>query len=431
MGSRSAGFVRWIRAGWAFALASALPMTSTIAQERSLTIDDVLGMESFGDVSLSPDGHWLVYERRRAFDSAPRFDRGHRFVWAATDLFFLDLHRADEPMRLIHTTQEEGLVLGPWSPSGAWLLVYRVGAHRLEGGVLSVKTRADRWTGLTPDMPLTGSGAEWRDDNRLLLTTRPVGAMPWMLERDGASQASTRRLWRDAAEGRVSSATRIDTFGGIAATTKEKPPQRLMEIDALSGEIRQVAEASILDMSAAPDGKTIALLVSGEGIPIGTEPVRAYEMKHRTRLRLLDAASGSVIAAPTQDIALHLLRWTSRSDAILVWGRAMALQAWDGGRPHAQTGGAARQNGRTPRRRRRTRNASARAVLTDYCENRVTSWRGPEIRTPLLGVRAIVSASSSARSTSSRRGGGAISHTSFWPLFDSSGEKETDRPSIR
>ncbi|MEN5229235.1 prolyl oligopeptidase family serine peptidase [Brevundimonas naejangsanensis] len=330
MWSRSAGFVRWIRAGWAFALASALPITPTIAQELSLTIDDVLGMESFGDVSLSPDGHWLVYERRRAFDSAPRFDRGHRSVWAATDLFFLDLHRADEPMRLIHTTQEEGLVLGPWSPSGAWLLVYRVGAHRMEAGVLNVKTRTVRWTGLTPDMPLTGSGAEWRDDNRLLLTTRPVGAMPWMLERDGASQASTRRLWRDAAEGRVSSATRIDTFGGIAATTKEKPPQRLMEIDALSGEIRQVAEASILDMSAAPDGTTIALLVSGEGIPIGTGPVRAYEMKHRTRLRLLDAASGSVIAAPTQDIALHLLRWTSRSDAILVWGRADGA-AWDQG----------------------------------------------------------------------------------------------------
>src|SRR5690606_14054707 len=102
-----------------------------------------------------------------------------------------------------------------------------------------------------------------------------------------------------------------------------------------------------------------------------------------------------------------------------------------GGRPHAQTGGAARQNGRTPRRRRRTRNASARAVLTDYCENRVTSWRVPEIRTPLLGVRAIVSASSSARRTSSRRGGGAISQTSFRPPFAPIDEKETDPPLIR
>ncbi len=330
MSNRSTGFALWIWAAWACVLANALLIAPTIAQDRSLTIDDVLSMESFGDASLSPDGRWLVYERRRAFDSAPRFDRGHRSVWAATDLFFVDLHGATEPTQWIPNIENEGVVMGAWSPSGAQLLVYRVGTHRMEAGVLDVKTRTVLWTGLTPDMPLTGSGAEWRDDHRLLLTIRPVGGMPWMLERDGASQAASRQLWRDAAEGRVPSATRIDTWGGIATTAKEKPLQRLMEIDVRSGEVRQIAEAPILDMAAAPDGRTIALLVSGEGVSIGAGPARAYEMKHRTRLRLLDAATASVIAAPKEDIALHLLRWTAGSDAVLVWGRDDGA-AWEQG----------------------------------------------------------------------------------------------------
>lgn len=300
------------------------------AEERLLTIDDVLGMESFGDASLSPDGRWLVYERRRAFDSAPRFDRGHRSVWATTDLFLVDLHREGERMPLLRTGEEEGLVLGPWSPTGAWLLVYRVGAERMEAGVLNVKTRSVLWTGLTPDMPLTGGGAEWRDADRLLLSARSAGGMPWLLERDGASQQASLRLWREAAKGSVPSSTRIDTAGGVATSANETPPQRLMEIDARSGGIRQVAEAPILDMAVAPNGQTIALLVSGEAIPIGAGPVRAYDMRRRTRLRLLDAVSGAVVGAPTDDIALHLLRWSTGSDGVLVWGREDGA-AWEQG----------------------------------------------------------------------------------------------------
>lgn len=328
--TRSARLAQWIRAGWALALASALLVMPATAEERLLTIDDVLGMESFGDASLSPDGRWLVYERRRAFDSAPRFDRGHRSVWTTTDLFLVDLHREGERTPLLRTGEEEGLVLGPWSPTGAWLLVYRVGAERMEAGVLNVKTRSVLWTGLTPDMPLTGGGAEWRDADRLLLSTRSAGGMPWLLKRDGASQEASRRLWREAAKGRIPSNTRIDTAGGVATSANETPPQRLMEIDARSGGIRQVAEAPILDMAVAPNGETIALLVSGEAIPIGAGPVRAYDMKRRTRLRLLDAASGAVVGAPTDDIALHLLRWSAGSDGVLVWGRQDGA-AWEQG----------------------------------------------------------------------------------------------------
>lgn len=319
-----------MRVGWALALASALLVMPATAGERLLTIDDVLGMESFGDASLSPDGRWLVYERRRAFDSAARFDRGHRSVWAATDVFLVDLHREGGRMPLLRTGEEEGLVLGPWSPTGAWLLVYRVGAERMEAGVLNLKTRSVLWTGLTPDMPLTGGGAEWRDADRLLLSTRSASSMPWLLERDGASQQASRRLWRDAAEGRIPSNTRIDTTGGAATSANETPPQRLMEIDARSGGIRQVAEAPILDMAVAPNGETIALLISEEAIPIGAGLVRAYDMKRRTRLRLLDAASGAVVGAPTDDIALHLLRWSSGSDGVLVWGRQDGA-AWEQG----------------------------------------------------------------------------------------------------
>lgn len=296
-------------------------------------------MEAFGEVSLSPDKRWLVYERRRPFSTAPRFDRGHRSVWAATDLFFVDLAGSGQPMRLIEVGAREGLVLGPWSPAGDWLLIYRVGADRMEAGVLNVASRSVHWTGLTPDMPLTGGGAEWRDADRLILSARTDVAMPWLLRRDGASQDASRRMWRLAAEGRRPSSTRIDTIDGAAAAATSAAPKRLMEIDARTGAARRLWQGDVLDLAVSPDGRAIAVLIGGEAIPVSAGPVRAYEMRRRSRLRLLDAASGAVIAAPTDDIALHLLRWSPRSDAVLVWGRRDGVRWEEGGLRRIDLGG--------------------------------------------------------------------------------------------
>lgn len=321
-----AGFC--IRLGWA-AIALACWLSPASAQVRSLDIDDVLSMEAFGSVSVAPGGDLVVYERRGPYDSAPRYDLGHRSVWTITDLYVVDLKTSGEPQRLLPSEQDVGLILGPWSPSGRRLLVYRLAGDRLEAGIVDPHARTVRWTGLTPDLPFSGSHAGWRDDDRLLLTIRPDGSLPWMLRHDGASQVETERRWRLMAEGEQSSATVVGTMGGVARAQTRPGSLQLAEIDAAvpGMALRILAQGEILDIAVSPDGRRVAVLEAGEAIAADPDHVRAHGMRRRSRLKLVDAETGAITASPTTDVALHLLRWSGRSDAVLVWARADG-EAW-------------------------------------------------------------------------------------------------------
>lgn len=307
-------------AGTAVVLASLVWLSPVRAQPRALSVDDVLMMESFGDVALSPDGRWLAYERRGPFATATRFDRGQRAVWEITDVRLLDL-QGGGPEPLLPPVSGQGIILGSWSPSGRRLLVYRLVGDALEAGVVDVGARTVAWTGLAPDMPLTGAGAGWRDDDRLLLSVRLDGRLPWLLRRDGAGQTARRRLWRAAVEGRAPSRTRIDTVDGVGATSAEAGGQRLVEFNAVDGSIRPLLEGRLLDFAVSPDGAAVAVVQSGPPVAVAEGPVRAYAMEFRSRLRILDLASGQIEAAPTADVAPHLLRWSAQSHAVLVWAR--------------------------------------------------------------------------------------------------------------
>lgn len=137
------------------------------APGRTLSLDDVLAMETFGAAALSPDGAWAVYERRRPYDTAPRFDRAHRSGWAISDLM---IARTDDgqPERLLPPDPGAGLLLGPWSPDSRRLVVYRLRGDRLEVGIVESGYRADAVSpmgagGLTQLMPGTAAELGVRD----------------------------------------------------------------------------------------------------------------------------------------------------------------------------------------------------------------------------------------------------------------------------
>lgn len=324
-----AGFL--FRLTWA-AVALACVAEPAAAQVRPLGIDDVLSMEAFGVASISPDGERAIYERRGRYDSAPRYDLGHRSVWAITDLLVVDLEREGAPQRLLPLERDVGLLLGPWSPSGRRLLVYRLAGDRLEAGIADPQARTVRWTGLTPDMPFSGNHAVWLDDDRLVLTIRPDDSLPWMLRHDGASQSETTRQWARMAEGDRPSRTVVDTAGGVASAQTPPRPLQLVEVNAATPTARPriLWEGEILDVAGSPDGRWIAVLYADDAIPADQDQARAYGMRRRTRLKLIDVEKGSVVAPLDADIALHLLRWSAHSDAVLVWARAEG-QAWRAG----------------------------------------------------------------------------------------------------
>lgn len=308
---------------WIGALvASVLTWASGVRAEpvRPLTIADVVQMESFGSAAISPDGRWGVFERRAAYDSLPRYDLGQRSVWAGARLWIADLEGRAETQPLLAASEGAGVTLGGWSPSGAQLLVFRLRGRTWEAGLVRLADRSVRWTGLTPDLPLTGAVFAWRDDHRLLLSTRPDGGLPWPMAYDGQSQIETTGLWREAAAGRLSKVA-FDTRAGVLSGAVE-PDRRLVELDTDTGAVRPLAEGAVQDFALSPDGGVVAVLTGAEPVPLSRDRVVQMDLAHRSRLSLVDLASG-LETAPTAplDVAPHLLRWSSDSGRLLIWAR--------------------------------------------------------------------------------------------------------------
>lgn len=331
--------VRLTRSAAALALACLIPAAPALAGPnrpedappgRVATLDDILSMETFGTAALSPHGRWAVWERRRPYDTAPRFDRSHRNGWALSELWIAPVAGgAAEP--LLPPDPEAGLLLGSWSPDGRRLLVFRLSGDRLEAGVVDASERSVVWTGLTPDL-VNGVSIEWLDGDRLALTTRPDHSLPWLLRFDGTGQAEMNRRWERTAEGREPSRTRVETRGGRVTVDARPPELELVILDLRTGGRRVLAEGQIRDFAVSPDSRRIAVLTSAESV--ANDPGRAVQsaIQTRSRLSLVEVADGAAVPARAAlDVAPHLLRWSPDGEAVLVWAREDG-QVWEDAR---------------------------------------------------------------------------------------------------
>jgi dipeptidyl aminopeptidase/acylaminoacyl peptidase len=325
----------WNNIAAAMATALGCILVSPACRADPMTIDDLLRMESFGAVSIDPTGALAVYERRRPFDTADRYDYGHRSVWALTDLYRVDLETGGPPARLLPTEAGEGITLGPWSPSGERLAVYRLAGDRLEIGVLEIARGEVFWTGLTPDFPIEGVSVEWLDNDRLAAITRPDDSLPWILRHDGASQTETTRRWRRMADGRTPSSTVIETRSGVPSTTAPASEQAVIVIDAAREETLTLVKGQVRDVAASPDGRRLAVRLAERTSGIAPNaPLRQSAVADAGRLVLVDSRTGATVARTRGlDVAPHLLRWSPDAAKVLIYATSVD-GAWDAGSLH-------------------------------------------------------------------------------------------------
>lgn len=289
---------------------------------RPLSLDDVLGMETFGAVALSPDGRWIVYERRRPYETAGRFDRAHRSGWAVSDLFIADVAENERPRPLLPREPDGGLLVGGWSPGGTRLLVYRLRGDRLEAGIVAPGEGAVKWTGLTPDLPITGIGSAWLDERRLALTIRPADDLPWLLRFDGTGQREMDARWRRMTEGETPSRNRIETRGGRVTGDGSAPALALVLLDAETGEHHEISRGVIRDFAPSPNGDHLAILTSTDRAP-KDEPNAVVQgaIQTRSRLSIVATRARGARVEFDLDVAPNLMRWDADGTAVLVWAR--------------------------------------------------------------------------------------------------------------
>ncbi len=299
------------------ALALACPTTGA---SEPLTLDTLLGLESFGRIAVDPSGAVIVFEERRARDDLPRYDLQPEGALRYARLYRADVETPARVGPLLPMDEDAGYTAGPFSPDGGKLVVFRLRALEFRIGVVDLVTGGVIWTDISPETGAWGRSVEWLSEDVFVVLGMPDGGLPERLAVTNRTQRGLPLLWDRAARGEAA-------FVSVGLGPEpERPLRDLWRIDARTGAAARLARGPFLDLEASPDGSHIALLVDGALEPLPS-PGTATEFRRTRALRLVDSRSGETRDPPeARDVSTSLLTWSPASDALLV-------AAIDGGRP--------------------------------------------------------------------------------------------------
>lgn len=301
------------------------------ARGGALTLDDLLSAEDLGAVGFDPAERWMVVERRRAYDAAPAFDTEAAITIGRTDLLRLDLTRSGQVEPLLPSLTDGGYKAGPFSPDGAFLLVYRMAGETWDAGIVTMATGEVRWLGLSAELPVLGRAAQWRTGRELLLIVRADGDLPLDLRRGRQAPERIGQGWRTTAAGSAPAVTAIGS-GAFLGLRPRTPPMSLVRVDAVTGAARALAKGEFDDLEISPSGSQVALVRQEEDLqPKPGVLVRVGDATRRRNVLLLDLGRETAsIPCPSCDVAPLLLTWSPRGDQLLVYARG-AGQTWSAG----------------------------------------------------------------------------------------------------
>ncbi|MDZ4372119.1 MAG: prolyl oligopeptidase family serine peptidase [Phenylobacterium sp.] len=312
-------------------LATANPV---VGQSRApVTLEALLGQESLGQVRISPDGRWIVVERRAAWSAAATYRFG---LMTPHLLSGLDIHTPAGALarRLEDPGHASGYVSGPFSPSGEKMLVVRLRESSRTLGVMTLATGAVRWLPLTPEFTELGRTVAWRSETQLVAIARPDGDLPLVFRLGSQTEARKTGLWRAFAAGHAPSAVVIPS--GAARDSRDRSAgARLVLFDLARGEERVLARGDLFDLELSTDGGAVAALLNAEDLQVGGEtPVDVGTPSRRRRLLLVDLDQGTTAEPlPDQDFLSHLLSWSPDSRRLIAFARdAGAGAEWADGR---------------------------------------------------------------------------------------------------
>lgn len=313
------------------ALAAGLVLAGP-AQARPFQVEDLLRLESFGQAKVDPTGRWLVLERRGPHLSAPSFHYEPNNAFAVDHLLKVDLEHPATARPLI-AGDPVGVSLGAFSPDGRRLAVFRLRRHSWRLGIAQSDSGAVRWLALTPDLPVETRTLQWRSNRELLAIVDPAGRLPRPLALADRPAELDPPRWRAADAGRPAF-TAVGS-GAFLGVRPHPGSRRLLSIDAASGLSRILATGAFEDLELSPDRRKVALIVTGDDIPMRADHPAQGPYGSATRARrlwLLDLASGRLTRpCPSCDLASHLLTWSPSSSHLLVFARGA-----DGAWPHGQ-----------------------------------------------------------------------------------------------
>lgn len=283
------------------------------ARTAPLTLDTLLDLETFGRIAVDPTGRVGVFEERRARNDLPRYDlQAEGTLWYAR-LHRIDLGSSDESRPLLPQADDAGYRMGPFSPGGSRLVVYRLQGLSLRLGLVKIDTGAVIWTDVSPESGVWGRAVEWLSEDSLVVLGMPDGGLPPRLAQMNAVQEQMPGLWARAAAGKAAYVT-----SGSDVPPPSQAMRRLWRINARIGAAQLLSEGPFLDFEVSPDGRHAALIQDGPILPT-PDPDTATELRRARTLRLVNLETGAAIdPPPAVDVSTSLLSWAPSSKALLI-----------------------------------------------------------------------------------------------------------------
>jgi dipeptidyl aminopeptidase/acylaminoacyl peptidase len=307
-----------MRVSW---LAPLCLLPCAAAQARPYDVDDMLRLESYGQVLIDPAERLAVVERRQAWQDARRFDYGTRTVWLNARLDVVDLTAPGRLAPLFPQEAGAGYWSGGFSPSGRSLAVFRLAETRLSLGVVDMASRRVRWFALAPDLPFPDQRPVWIDEDHLLYVGRPRGTLPRALAAGWGNRRATETFER-AARGRDSSVTLYGS-GAYRDIATRYDDNAVVRADLRTGATRTLLTGSVADIALAPGGRRLAVVLRGGVVqPDPERPVAPSFQPRRLRLAIVDLRTRDVARiCATCDLLPNLLSWSPSGADLLFFAR--------------------------------------------------------------------------------------------------------------
>lgn len=360
------------RACAVLALACSMQATasSSTPSGAGLTLDDVFKNSVLSETALSADGEWIAATVIRPVDEHAVYGRSfYEMDVTRADVWLISRRTGERTNITQGGADASGFWCASWSPDGSRLALMstRPAGSEPRGGDnvrLYVWERSDggfkRLTSRAIASQTMGGSAMyrvelqgqkkrdtarcsdeenapfiWLDDASLLAIVLPEGAISGIVDAYTRGLAHAGTTLNELREGKV--ATVSESESGVAPPPS--PTASLQVIDAKSGNAHTVAEVPLhpfesnLQISVAPNGKSIALLASKDAIAHQNGKSFAYPYADWQMHKQLGFA----------DVQGHGARWVEEPPAIAKY--PMDLQSWSPdssaivvrARPDAQT----------------------------------------------------------------------------------------------
>jgi dipeptidyl aminopeptidase/acylaminoacyl peptidase len=286
------------------------------ALARDYTVDDLLSLESYGEVAIAAPEKLVLVEKRRPYREAADFGYGAQFNGRIlTRIMSTRIDRPGPLQPLFEQAPDAGYWMAGLSPSKGRLAVYRLQRRRLTLGVVDLRSGRVKWFGPSPDMPTTSPNPVWLDDDELAYISMPVPRLPSVLLSGSAYIEELNRLYASQASG-FASGTVVSTKGGPAPDATDRT---LVRVSWKTERAEALFRGDIVDFSVSPSGSKAAVLVAGEPVLPPGRPISVSFDSRRHHIAMLDMATLKRLDVPG-DTMRGFMNW-SADDRLLVLRR--------------------------------------------------------------------------------------------------------------